>query len=461
MSLLHDHGFVHRMVSDLQEHFAAHEATGGLDGGQRHFAPHELAAIRQALEQGKEHEPQPGANPYFARDPLISVIQSAMHEHAVNKLGAEAVARGDERMGAAFTPDDIAGWGVDIALSLIGRLLDGAHRFEDQPAVADLDDSRARLVLFSDWGTGMPDAAGKVIAQARRYVDDAEGEVHVVHLGDTYYSGTEFEARRHILDLWPVTPQQPARVGSWALNGNHDMYSGGYGYFETTLGDRRFSRQQAEGRPTSWFHLKGAHTWDVVGLDTAYDDPIAAFHNGELFLFGRLGFLHGSQAGYVNDLSVTPGRRLLLLSHHQVFSAYDDDITKDNVLREKLQPTLDRNDVDAWFWGHEHDCLAYESFRGVKSARVIGHGAVPTLRRTDPPGTAVDEAHRLVKPTPPTSTPADHPLRFVKWEYRDYEQGEDGAQWAKHGFAVVDVTADALRVRHIDADGVVYLDETI
>jgi hypothetical protein len=66
-----------------------------------------------------------------------------------------------------------------------------------------------------------------------------------------------------------------------------------------------------------------------------------------------------------------------------------------------------------------------------------------------------------VKPTPPTSTPAGHPLRFVKWEYRDYEQGEDGAQWAKHGFAVVDVTADALRVRHIDADGVVYLDETI
>jgi hypothetical protein len=144
-----------------------------------------------------------------------------------------------------------------------------------------------------------------------------------------------------------------------------------------------------------------------------------------------------------------------------VFSAYDDDITKDNVLREKLQPTLDRNDVDAWFWGHEHDCMAYESFRGVQAARVIGHGAVPTLRRTDPPGTAVDEAQRLVKPTPPQSTPPDHPLRSVKWEYRDYEQGEDGQQWAKHGFAVVDITVDTLRVRHIDADGVIYLDETI
>lgn len=467
MGFLHDHDFVHEKVAQLLDHFREHEGKGGLLGTRRHhFTPGELAGIHQALQRGseqeaKEREGRPAAEPYFARDPTVSLIQSAMHEQAVKDLGLAATERGDVRMGDAFTPRDIRGWGVDIGLSLIGRLLDGGHPFEDAPAQVDIDDARTRLVLFSDWGTGMPDAA-KVIDQARPYVEDPEHEVHVIHLGDTYYSGTEFEAQKHVLDLWPVTSQQSGRIGSWALNGNHDMYSGGYGYFTTTLGDERFSRQQANGRPTSWFHLKGRQTWDVLGLDTAYQDPIAAFRAGELFLFGRLGFLHGSQSDYVNARSAEPGRRLLLLSHHQLFSAYDDDITKHSVLRKKVEPALDHEDVDAWFWGHEHDCLAYMPFRGVNAARVIGHGAVPTLVRSEPAGTPYGGGdHHLVIPTPSQDIPADHPLRSVKWEYRDYEVGEDGKNWAKHGFAVVDLSADSLRVRHIDQDGKVYVEERI
>jgi hypothetical protein len=460
MTPLHDHAFVHAMVSALQEHIAAHEARGGVHAGHRHFAPHELAAIRQALQRAMEHDPHPSGDPYFARDPLISLVQSALHEHAVSTLGPEVVERGDARMREAFTPDDIRGWGVDIALSLMGRLLDGAHPFQDQPAVVELEDSAARLVLFGDWGTGMSDAAGKVVAQAGRYVDDAPGEVHVVHLGDTYYSGTPLEAQRHILDLWPVATDRAQRIGSWALNGNHDMYSGGHGYFETVLGDPRFAGQRAGGHPTSWFHLKGTRRWDVVGLDTSYDNPIAAFHDRRLFMFGRLGSLHGAQAGYVNDLSAAASRRMLLLSHHQLFSAYDDDITKDNVLQEMLAPALGGNRIHAWFWGHEHDCMAYDSFRGVDAAWVIGHGAVPRRCRTHPSGAPVDATHGLIKPTPPTDTPADHPLRSVRWEYRGAVPGEDGRLWAKHGFAVVDIADDVLRVRHVDENGEVYADET-
>jgi hypothetical protein len=101
----------------------------------------------------------------------------------------------------------------------------------------------------------------------RRALTDRE--THVIHLG------TEFEAQKHVLDLWPFKTDQSDRLRSWALNGNHDMYSGGHGYFQTTIGDQRFSRQAVNGRPTSWFHLKGS-TWDVIGLDTAYKDPVAA-----------------------------------------------------------------------------------------------------------------------------------------------------------------------------------------
>ena len=466
MGFLHDHHFVHAKVSELLDHLRVHQAKGGLVARNHHFTPGELAGIHQALTRGAEQEAKgrkgrPAAEPYFARDPLVSLMQSAMYEQAVKDLGSAAPGRGDVRMGDAFTPADIRGWGVDIGLSLIGRLLDGSHPFEDAPAQVDVDDARTRLVLFSDWGTGSPDAV-KVIDRARSYVEDPGYDVHVVHLGDTYYSGTEFEARKHVLDLWPVTSQQSGRIGSWALNGNHDMNSGGHGYFTTTLGDERFSRQKANGRATSWFHLKGRQTWDVIGLDTAYQDPVAGFRAGALLLFGRLGFLHGSQSDYVTERSAEPGRRLLLLSHHQLFSAYDDDITKDSVLRTKLQPALDRRGVDVWFWGHEHDCLAYNPFRGVNAARVIGHAAVPTLFRSEPPGTPYgDGDHHLVVPTPGQDLAADHPLRSVKWEYRDYEVGEDGKNWAKHGFAVVDLSANGLRVRHVDQDGVVYVEETM
>jgi hypothetical protein len=200
----------------------------------------------------------------------------------------------------------------------------------------------------------------------------------------------------------------------------------------------------------------------VVGLDTAYRNPIVDLRGGDLLLFGRLGYLHGPQAGYVNDLGTASDRRLLVLSHHHLFSAYDVDISKVNELRAKLAPTLGRADVDAWFWGHEHDCLAYEPFRGVEAARVIGHGAVPGVVRTTPAAeVGVEDPPRRVRPVAAAGVTADHPLRAVRWEYRDGRIGEDGRCWTKHGFAVVDIAPDGLRVRYVDDEGLVYADERL
>jgi hypothetical protein len=99
-------------------------------------------------------------------------------------------------------------------------------------------------------------------------------------------------------------------------------------------------------------------------------------------------------------------------------SAYDAEATNDSALRPALKDTLDRG-VDAWFWGHEHDCLAYEPLDGVNAARVIGHGAVPTLLRTQPPGDPVNDApDYVVKPKPSAAYPATPALDAVKWEFR-------------------------------------------
>ena len=82
----------------------------------------------------------------------------------------------------------------------------------------------------------------------------------LMHLGDVYYSGTEEEVQERFLDMWPRRRRQ---AHSRALNSNHEMYSGGFGYFELAL--------PAIGQKSSYFAFENEH-WLLVGLDTAYVD---------------------------------------------------------------------------------------------------------------------------------------------------------------------------------------------
>src|SRR5260221_10518533 len=85
-------------------------------------------------------------------------------------------------------------------------------------------------------------------------------QVHVIHLGDIYYSGLETEDQRRFLDPWPVTPEQAgAGVTSWSLNGNHDMYSGGFGFFRPVPCHPPVPHQQSPaGKPTTLFPLRSS-----------------------------------------------------------------------------------------------------------------------------------------------------------------------------------------------------------
>jgi hypothetical protein len=198
-------------------------------------------------------------------------------------------------------------------------------------------------------------------------------EAHVIHLGDVSYSGLPSEIRQHVLACWPVTPEQArAGVTSWSLNGNHDMYSGGFGYFETLLGDPRFAYQHF--RPTARRPALPARRAivDFVGLDTSWDTDVMSK--------GASGVLEDPQAGFVAEIArETPGRKLVLLSHHQLMSAYErDDLGP--VLPAKLGPVLDSGRVAAWWWGHEHRCMGFEAAHGVRFPRCPGHGGVPVLQ---------------------------------------------------------------------------------
>ncbi len=295
------------------------------------------------------------------------------------------------------------------------------HKFKKKAQFGGLPDAAvqiaddARILLVGDWGSGT-ERARKVAAQMRRELDVgvAKGqEQHVIHLGDVYYTGSEKEYERHFLANWPVRPDEG--ISSYNLAGNHDMYQGGHAYYERCLrGDARF-RGQA-GR--SVFLLRNS-AWQFLALDSSYEDQA----------------LYGGQADWVaQQLESNAGLRAALLSHHQLFSAYEDGAGR---MREQLEAVLHSGRIDAWFWAHEHRCLTYGSHDRVGFSSCLGHGGIPEyLVNSDANQESV-------------------PLRY---EYRR-EFGAGVEPWNTFGFAVVELDGRAMHVRYVDEEGVTHHEE--
>ena len=383
--------------------------------------------------------------PYLSRAPLVSMVQSQLEE-SLDDVGApdrgrpatwwSRLVRAAERLlhiaPGTFTPDD-PDWYITIAQGVLERLAAGNAPFNPVPAEYDELADNARLVVVGDWGTGLPRAID-VADLMRQAIDEALGQgrqVHVLHLGDVYYSGFEGEDRKRFLGPWPVTSQQAAAgVTSWSLNGNHDMYSGGFGYFGTLLGDPRFQAQRSpDGKATSFFRLRSP-SWDFVGLDTAWDTDVTSD--------GQTAVLHDPQAKYVADVAAGSQRKLVLFSHHQLVSFYDQgDLGQ--TLPGKLAPVLHGDRVTAWWWGHEHRAITYGESAGVRYPRCLGNGGVPIL--PDPAAPAGS--------TPPITWRSTRTVR------------EHGQRRSRFGFAVLDLHPDRIDVAYIDDDGYTAHTETV
>jgi hypothetical protein len=383
--------------------------------------------------------------PYLSRAPVVSMMQSrieeALEEEGVADRGKPAslwskIVREVERLlhiaPGSFTSND-PDWYLAIARGVLERLAAGNAAFNPAPAEYDGVSDDARLVVVGDWGTGLPRAI-EVAARMREAIGaalDANRQVHVLHLGDVYYSGFESEDKKRFLGPWPVTQAQAdAGVTSWSLNGNHDMYSGGFGYFGTLLDDPRFRAQRSpDGKPTSYFRLRSP-SWDFIGLDTAWDTNVTSD--------GQIAVLQDPQDSYVADVAAESPRKLVLFSHHQLVSVYDQpDLGP--TLPAKLAPVLDGNRVTAWWWGHEHRAITYEATNGVRYPRCLGNGGVPILPDNGPPPAS-------------KATITWRSTRTVR---------EHGQQRTRFGFAVLDLHPDRIEVAYIDDDGYTAHTETI
>ncbi|MEO7653635.1 MAG: metallophosphoesterase, partial [Bryobacteraceae bacterium] len=240
-----------------------------------------------------------------------------------------------------FSEQDWLGWAASI-FTWWGKIV--PHSFVEPPPGVEAIPNSFRISMLGDWGTGLygaPFCARSI---------EADPPDLVLHLGDVYYSGTRAEVQERFLALWPNVPGAMHR----ALNGNHEMYTGGHSYFDDIL--PRF------GQAASCFALQNDF-WTLIGLDSAYED-----HS-----------LHESQIPWLTSVLAGAGdRKIVLFSHHQPFSLLED---QGPALAGRLREVLESRRIYAWYWGHEHRCVLYDPHpRWGLRGRCAGHSGFPYFR---------------------------------------------------------------------------------
>ena len=280
----------------------------------------------------------------------------------------------------------------------------------------------ARLFIVGDFGTGMYGA----VVTAATITEDPEPFFLLLHLGDIYYSGQPDEVKNRFLEVWPKRNDEMSRT----LNGNDDMYSGGYGYFDVAL--RSFKQ------PSSYFAMQNEH-WTLLFLDTAYKDND----------------LDAEQVQWIERIFSSSGdRKVILFSHHPLFSNFKNPGVQ---LAAKLHSLLRSRRIAAWYWAHEHHCVIYEPhpLYGFK-ARCIGNGGMPAKRKKladFPVDREIDECFwlRIEADLTPSCLILDGPNPYIP---------EKPNKYLPHGYATLQFDGDRLlEVIHLADGRVLYSSE--
>jgi hypothetical protein len=244
----------------------------------------------------------------------------------------------------------------------------------------------------------------------------------LLHVGDVYYSGLPGEVRDRFLALWPNVPNAISR----ALNSNHEMYSGGYGYFGQTL--------PQFGQAASPVAMQNDH-WLVIGLDTGYAEHDLA---------------HDQAAWVMRRVEEAGNRRVVLFSHHQPFSIFEKQGPK---LVSALDPLLKSGKVLAWYWGHEHRCVVYDRDPKYKMyGRCIGHSGFPYDRDNFGSSPKVETTIGSAK-WMRTNATADAPSALVLDGPNPYILGYE-EKFGPNGYATIDLLPDRLIETVRDPNGV-------
>lgn len=392
-----------------------------------------VAALDDALVRAKTDTKHPQGSAYIPNDPVTCGLQKGLTKIAVEnglvQSAAPAPAAAGLRRGggpaaarvadtsptlrlrpraaaapqrattrglrAAFVEGEDPRYGLDGFKAKFGALFTTRRAFNSKPARVALSAKPLRLFVFGDWGTGL--GLAREVTQRIREQLAATGsarQCHVIHLGDVYYVGDADEYRERMFPIWPVTSEQRNVIGSWSLNGNHDMYSGGAGYFDTLLRKDYMLRWHgdADGEPSSFFLIEDKD-WQVFGLDTSWNLPSlgsAVFGKPTLKDYGgQNGVLTQAQATWMARVR-NKAKGCILLTHHQPSSSRTVESQHADEAVAMLKAAGVYSQIDAWIWGHEHRCVVFKPKAARKTTRLkdapgfcacLGHGGVPVTKK--------------------------------------------------------------------------------
>jgi hypothetical protein len=295
-------------------------------------------------------------------------------------------------------------------------------------------DGSIRIALAGDWGTGTD------IAQQVTDSMTASDPELTIHLGDIYYVGELNEVEENCLGQNTSNFQgviwKHGSKGSLALNGNHEMYSGGNAYFNKFLPTLGIPSTQDKQQLASYFCLESAN-WRIVAIDTGYNaDTISGDCTLDQISIDWLKTV-------VNP--VAHRKPTIVLGHHQWFSGFGDgDYPKP---ANQIAPFFPNQEI-VWLWGHEHRLIIYNKYKGPNHltawARCIGHGGMP-CEMPAASWTASEAANRV--------------------EYWDglpqrVQTLADGTEVSRNGYAMMTIQGPKLTLEYFDADGASVLRES-
>jgi hypothetical protein len=373
------------------------------------------------------------------RLPILSYLQKQAPPQAP-RAKVESLAPARYPLLAAFSPKRALKWGWEYLSHRIGPrhpFLTYAKSDADQGIYQLEGGDEIRIALAGDWATGTDEAA--CVAA----LIDEFAPHYSIHLGDVYYVGSRHEVEEKFLGidnpnngydpcLWPAGSR-----GSFALNGNHEMYARGYAYFDRMLprlGLRTDGKPQ--GQKASYFCLENDH-WRIIALDTGYDSIGWPFIEN---MFPQVCALRAEQIEWLRTV-VRPRhddrRGIVLLTHHQYYSRYDDCYPQQ---ARQLSEFFSRPVL--WFWGHEHRMVIYREYGlrgGVRAfGRCIGHGGMPVEL--------------------PFHT--KHPRCPIEFADKRHYRNDENLHIGYNGFARLTLHGNRLAADYIDVRGSVVFAET-
>ena len=379
----------------------------------------------------------------LSRAPILSFLQKQVQPRAPRPKAATLAPAATPPAGTfrwilEYSPRRLLKWLWEYFSHRLGR----RHSFMSYDAsspdngIYSLEgDDDIRIALAGDWGTGTDEAAA--VAELMT----AFMPHYSIHLGDVYFVGDASEVDENFLGIKnPANEYDPCLwpkgiKGSFALNGNHEMYARGIAYFDRMLpalglnSNGKPARQKA-----SYFCLQNDY-WRIVALDTGYNSigwPLIEYVlQPDCALRPEL--IHWLRN--VVQLQDDDTRGIVLLGHHEYYSAYDHWYPKP---AKQLAQFISRPVL--WFWGHEHRMTIYNEFGvpgGIRAfGRCIGHGGMPVDL---PPKKAKHSQCRV---------------EFV--DHRIYENDER-LKVGYNGFARMRLQANQLSIEYVDRyDAVIF-----